>query len=68
MIHAGKPKFCWLSAGPDILAGCFFLGLTGSRLPGMLGTIFAGIALIPLALIVLAVVFSLIDSAIRLVR
>ena len=58
MIHAGKPKFCWLSAGPHILAGCLFLGLIGSCLPGMLGTILAGIALIPLALIVLAVVVA----------
>jgi len=68
MIYARKPKFCWLSAGPYILAGLLFFGLIGSRLPGWLGTGFAWLALVPLAMIVFAAAFAVLATLFRGLR
>lgn len=68
MIYAGKPKFCWLSASPYIVAGCFLVGGAGSGLPGVFGKFFACLAVLPLILIVLAAVIALALTLMRSIR
>jgi hypothetical protein len=68
MVYARKPKFCWLSAGPYILAWSLFFGLIGSRLPGWLGTGFAWLALVPLLMIVFAAAFAVLGMVFRGLR